>query len=194
MRKQIASLTSVVFSPFLMGLILIFLVSLESTASVIDAIKWSLILIGLSILPTYLAVIYLIRSKKVDSISVSIRRQRHQIYALAVILGSVGCIILFFLKAPIIMIALFVSGLVGAVIFLGINLWWKISIHTAFTAALVTLLVILYGFVAIIAIVLLPLAAWARLELKHHSLAQLIAGALVALLVLIAVFYPFGLI
>jgi len=194
MRKQIASLTSIILSPFVMGLVIILLVSLESTASVFAAIKWSLILIALSILPTYLAIIYLVRSKKLDSISVNIRQQRHKIYVLTVILGSIGCIILSFMKAPIIMIALFVSGLVGAVIFLGINLWWKISLHTAFTAALITLLVILYGFVAIIAIVLLPLAAWARLELEHHSLAQLIAGALAAPSILMAVFYPFGLI
>ena len=194
MRKQLASMTSIILSPFVVGLVIIPLVSLESTASVIDAIKWSLILITLSILPIYLAVICLVRSKKVDSISLNIRQQRHKIYALAVILGGAGSIALFFLKTPVTMLALFVSGLVGAVIFLTINLWWKISLHTALTAALVTILVFLYGFVAIIAIVLLPLVAWARLELRHHSLAQLIAGALGALLVLMAVFYSFGLI
>jgi len=194
MRKQIASLTSIIFSPFVMGLALVLLVSFQSTTSVFDAIKWSLILIGLSILPIYLAVIYLVGSKKVDSISFNIRQQRYKIYTLAVILGGAGGIILFFLKAPLITIALFVSGFVGAVIFLSINLWWKISLHTAFVATLVTLLVILYGFVAIVAIVLIPWVAWARLELKQHSPAQLIAGALVAPSILMAVFYPFGLI
>jgi len=194
MRKQLASLTSIIFSPFVVGLVIILLVSLESTASVIDAIKWSLILIGLSILPIYLAVIYLVRSKKVDSIFINIRQQRHKIYALAVILGGAGSTTLFFLKAPVIILALFVSGFVGAVIFLGINLRWKISLHAALVAALVTVMTILYGFVAIIAIVLLPLTAWARLELKHHSLAQLITGILMAPLVIMAVFYSFGLI
>jgi len=194
MRKQIASLTSIIFSPFVVGLVMILLVSLESTASVFAAIKWSLILIGLSILPIYLVVICLVRSKKVDSISVNIRRQRHKIYALAVILGGAGSTTLFFLKAPVIMLALFVSGFVGGVIFLAINLRWKISIHAAFVATLVTVMTILYGFVAIIAIVLLPLAAWARLELKHHSPAQLITGMLMAPLVIMVVFYSFGLI
>jgi hypothetical protein len=194
MRKQLASLTSIIFSPFVVGLVIILLVSLESTASVIDAIKWSLILIGLSILPIYLAVIYLVRSKKVDSIFINIRQQRHKIYALAVILGGAGSTTLFFLKAPVIILALFVSGFVGGVIFLTINLRWKISIHAAFVAALVTVMTILYGFVAIIAIVLLPLTAWARLELKHHSLAQLLTGILMAPLVIMAVFYSFGLI
>jgi len=194
MIKRIANLTSIIFSPFLVGLALILLVSFESTASILDAIKWSLILIALSILPIYLVVVYLVRSNKLDGILVSIRQQRSKIYALAAILAGIGCIILFYLKAPLIMLALFVTGFFGTAIFMGINLWWKISLHTAFIAASVTLLVILYGFMAAVAIVLIPLVAWSRLELESHSPAQLVAGALLAISILPAVFYFFGLI
>lgn len=194
MIKRIANLTSIIFSPFLVGLALILLVSFESTASILDAIKWSLILIALSILPIYLVVVYLVRSNKLDGILVSIRQQRSKIYALAAILAGIGCIILFYLKAPLIMLALFVTGFFGTAIFMGINLWWKISLHTAFIAASVTLLVILYGFMAAVAIVLIPLVAWSRLELESHSPAQLVAGALLAISILSAVFYLFGLI
>lgn len=194
MIKRIANLTSIIFSPFLVGLALILLVSFESTASILDAIKWSLILIALSILPIYLVVVYLVRSNRLDGILVSIRQQRSKIYALAAILAGIGCIILFYLKAPLIMLALFVTGFFGTAIFMGINLWWKISLHTAFIAASVTLLVILYGFMAAVAIVLIPLVAWSRLELESHSPAQLVAGALLAISILPAVFYFFGLI
>ena len=194
MKKRIANLTSIIFSPFLVGLALILLVSFESTASILDAIKWSLILIALSILPIYLVVVYLVRSNKLDGILGSIRQQRSKIYALAAILAGIGCIILFYLKAPLIMLALFATGFFGTAIFMGINLWWKISLHTAFIAASVTLLVILYGFMAAVAIVLIPLVAWSRLELESHSPAQLVAGALLAISILPAVFYFFGLI
>ena len=194
MIKRIANLTSIIFSPFLVGLALILLVSFESTASILDAIKWSLILIALSILPIYLVVVYLVRSNRLDGILISIRQQRSKIYALAAILAGIGCIILFYLKAPLIMLALFVTGFFGTAIFMGINLWWKISLHTAFIAASVTLLVILYGFIAAVAIVLIPLVAWSRLELESHSPAQLVAGALLAIAILPVVFYLFGLI
>ena len=194
MIKRIANLTSIIFSPFLVGLALILLVSFESTASILDAIKWSLILIALSILPIYLVAVYLVRSNKLDGILVSIRQQRSKIYALAAILAGIGCIILFYLKAPLIMLALFATGFFGTAIFMGINLWWKISLHTAFIAASVALLVILYGFMAAVAIVLILLVAWSRLELESHSPAQLVAGALLAISILPAVFYLFGLI
>ena len=88
------------------------------------------------------------------------------------------------------MVAEFIAGLVTIAVFTGINLWWKISLHTAFVAASVTVLVMLYGWIAVVAVALIPLTAWARVELKHHSLAQVAGGALLAASIVVAVFYP----
>ncbi len=194
MRKRIANLTSTIFSPLLIGLVLILLVSFEATVSVFDAIKWSLILTALSILPTFLFAVYLVRRNKLDSIFTIVRKQRTKIYALAVILAGVSCIVLLALKAPLILLALFVAGFSASVIFMCINIWWKISLHTAFITAAVTVLFILYGFMSTASIVLIPLVAWARVELEHHSPAQVVTGALLAPSVLLVVFYLFSLI
>lgn len=78
--------------------------------------------------------------------------------------------------------------------FMLVNLRWKISIHTAFTAASVTALVILYEPAVAISIVLLPLIVWARIELGHHSIAQTATGAIVSALIVAVVFYLFGLV
>ena len=180
MRKRIANLTSNIFNPFLVGLVLIILVSFESAASILDALKWSLILIALSILPLYLFTVYLVRSGGLDGVFASVRKQRTKIYTLAVILAVVGYVILFYLKAPLILLALFLTGFSAAVIFMCINLRWKISLHTAVISASVAVLVILYGFMAVVAVVLIPLVAWARAESGHHSLAQVLTGALLA--------------
>ena len=85
--------------------------------------------------------------------------------------------------------AAFAAGLSAIVIFMCINLWWKISLHTAFVAASVTVLVILYGWGAAITVALVPLMAWSRIELEHHSLAQATTGALLAALIVVVVFY-----
>lgn len=194
MRKRIANLTSNIFNPLLIGLILILLVSFEATASVFDAIKWSLILTALSILPIFLFAVYLVQRNRLDSIFTNVRKQRTKMYALAVILASVGWAILLYLKAPLTLLALFAAGFSASVIFMCVNLWWKISLHTAFIAAAVTILFILYGFISTASIVLVPLGAWARIELEHHSLAQVTTGALLATLILVVVFYLSGLI
>lgn len=188
MKKRIANLTSDIFNPFLVGFVVIVLVSVESATSLFSVLKWSLILIAISILPIYLFAIYLVRNGRLDSIFASVRGQRTRIYVLVVILGVVGYVILLYLKAPSMVQALVVAGASAAVIFVLINLWWKISLHTAFVAALVTVLVILYGLVAVVSVVLIPLVAWARIDAGHHSLAQVFIGALLAAVILGAVF------
>jgi len=107
--------------------------------------------------------------------------------------AATGYATLLYFKAPLMLVAAFASGLCAAVIFLVINLWWKISLHTAFATALVTVAVILYGWIAIITAVLVPLIAWARIELKHHSPAQVFVGALLAILIVFTTFHLFGL-
>lgn len=194
MRRRIANLTSNILNPFLVSLAIILLLSFESTSSTLDAVKWSLILIAVSILPVFLVVVYLVRRGRLDGIFTSVRRQRTKLYWLAGVCVGVACAILVYCGGPPILLAAFVAGLSAVVVFMGINLWWKISLHTAFIAASVTLLVILYDFIAAVAILLIPLVAWSRLELERHSPAQLVAGALLAIVILPAVFYFFGLI
>ncbi len=190
-RKRIANLISNILNPFLVSLILILLLSFEATSNVLDALKWALVLTVFSVVPVYLAIIYLVRSGRLDSVFTNVRRQRLKIYLLAGGWAVVGCVVLLYLKAPPGLLAASVAGLLTIVIFMCINLWWKISLHTAFIAASVTLLVILYGWVAAVAIVLIPLMFWARMELKRHSLAQVVAGALLSALIVAVVFRIF---
>ena len=91
------------------------------------------------------------------------------------------------------LLAAFATGLSTVVVFMSINLWWKISLHTAFVAALATVLILLYGWIAAISIVLVPLIAWARIELKQHSPAQVIVAALLITSIVATAFNLFGL-
>jgi len=194
LRKRIANLTSNILNPFLVSIILILLLSLKSTSSVLDAVKWLLISIAVSILPVFGVIIYLVRSQKVENVFINVRKQRTKLYLLASVCAGVGCISLPYLEAPLTLIATFVAGLSAVVVFMCINFLWKISLHTALITASVAILIILYGSIAAITVVLVPLIAWARIELKQHSLAQAAAGALLATLVVVIVFYLFGLV
>ena len=194
MRRRIANLTSKVLNPFLISLVIILVLSFESTHGILDALKWSLILIVISIVPVYAVIIYFARIRRLGHHFVDIRTQRNKIYLLASICALVGGVILFYLGAPLMLKAAVVAGLSAIVIFMFINLWWKISLHTAFIAASVTVLVILYGAIATVSVTLLPLVAWARVELEHHSVAQVAIGAFMASLIVVVVFYLFGLV
>lgn len=190
-KKRIANLTSDILNPILLGLVLIVLFSFAVASGTLEAIKWSLILIAVSILPIYLILFYMVRKGKIDNIFTVVRKQRTMIYMVGGICGVVACLVLILLEAPPELVAAAVAGLSAAVIYLCVNLWWKISLHTAFVSASVVLLVILYGWVAMVSIVLLPLMFWSRVELKRHSPAQVVAGAILAALIVSVVFYVF---
>ena len=194
MKKRIANLTSNILNPFLVGFIIILLLSFQSTSSTLDALRWSLIVTAVSILPIFLIILYLVRKEKLDGVFTSLRKQRTKVYWLAGLCVSVGFVILRFWGAPPMLVAVFVAGLSAVVTFMGINLLWKISLHTALIAAAVTVLVILYGWIAAVTVLLIPLMSWSRIELKQHSLAQVAAGTFLAALIVVVVFYLFGLV
>ena len=147
-KKRIAVLTSNILNPFLVGLIIIVFLSFASAPSTMEAIKWSSIAISMSILPVLLGVLYLLRNGKLDAIFINVREQRTRIYVLGFLCASASCITLVYLKAPSILVAAFTTSLSTTFIFALLNLWWKISLHTAIVAASATVLVLLYGWVA----------------------------------------------
>jgi membrane-associated phospholipid phosphatase len=193
MRRQVAILVTNILSPFTFGLILIVLLSIRATTNLADAVKWCLILIALSLLPTFLFIIYLVRNRKLDGVFGNTRQQRMHIYIMVAVLGALSCAILYFLHAPALLLALAVIGFTAIFIYMCVNLSWKISLHTAFATGAATLLVIFYGLAGIACIALVPLVAWARMELNQHTLAQVIAGGLLSVVIVAIILYLFGL-
>ncbi|OGN90509.1 MAG: hypothetical protein A2158_02795 [Chloroflexi bacterium RBG_13_46_14] len=193
-RQRIANLTSKVLNPFLLCLALIVLFSFKSAASTSEAIKWALISTGLGILPVFLVIIYLLRQGKLDDFFIAAREQRTRVYVIGCLSAAAGCITLAVLGAPDILVAGFITGVSTAFIFAFINLWWKISLHTAIVAASATILVMMYGWVAAGTVALVPLTAWSRIELECHSLTQTVSGALLATLLVFVLFQPLAMV
>lgn len=193
MKKQIAKLVSNILNPYFIGSASLLIITFESANNVLDALKWAIIVISISLLPIYLAIVYLVRTGRIENISANIRWQRTIVYIVAVLVAGVDCIVLYCLGAPLILKALFLAAFLSGIIFMCINLWWKISLHVASIAGLVTILVILYGSIGTASVVLIPLMIWARVELKYHSPSQGITGAFLVSLSLILVFYLVGL-
>jgi membrane-associated phospholipid phosphatase len=194
LRQQIAKTAANILNPFLLSFVLIILLAIESTSSTNEAIKWSLISLALSVFPVFSVVFYLVRRRKLEGIFINPRQQRSRIYLLAIGCALIGYIVLIIFGAPELLRAAFLSGLIAVTVFMIINLFWKISLHTAFITASVTVLIIVYGESAAWTVVFVPLIAWARLEMKLHNPAQVFVGALLAVSIITIVFYFFGII
>lgn len=95
--------------------------------------------------------------------------------------GSVaaGLAALILLGAPRDILALLGAGGVGLLVYTAVTHWWKMSIHAGVVAGTVATLVAVYGPIALIGVPFVPLAAWARVRLSAHTMAQVVAGALV---------------
>lgn len=193
MRQRIANLTSRVLNPFVVSLAAILLLSLKSASTVEDALKWSGVMAAISVLPVFLMVLNQTRNGKLNGILNATRQQRSGIYLLSIACAAVGYVILFWWQAPALLQVAFVGGFSSAVVFAVINLRWKISLHTGFVSALAVVLVMLYGWVASAAAALVLLTAWSRIKLRHHSIKEVIAGALLGGLIVVTVFKVSGL-
>ena len=193
-RQQIARIAAHILNPYLLSFIIIILLAIESTTSNDEAIKWSLISLALSVFPVLTVVLYLVRRRKLEGIFINTRQQRSRIYLLAIACAVAGYIVLIIFKAPELLRAAFLSGLIAVALFMVINLFWKISLHTAFITASVAVLIIVYEKTAAWTVIFIPLIAWARLEMRLHTPAQVFAGALLSAAIVTIVFGLFGLI
>jgi hypothetical protein len=194
MKTRLAHLISNLFNPFVISLVVILVLAYETSASPADAFKWSLIIVGICVLPVYVASVYLVRAGQLDGIFSNRRRQRTKIYVIGIACASICYLLLWLLGAPDGLLATLVAGLSSSILYMGINTVWKISVHTAFVMAAAILLIILYGWVGAIALIMVPLTVWARMELSQHSLAQALAGAVLSGFIIVTVFYLFGVI
>jgi len=194
MRERTAKLISGILNPFLLSAVVMVLLCFKDTPDTAYALKWAAIALAISVLPVLAAVAYLVRRKKLDAFYDNQRHQRHVVYVISSLLGAVGCGLMWGLNAPQLLAVTFTAGLVELIVFMGVNFYWKISLHTAFVAGTVMVLCLVYGAIASWTVIFLPLVCWSRIELKQHSIPQVALGALLAGGIVTAIFAAFGLV
>lgn len=141
-------------------------------------------------------VIQVLRGKIAD-VHVSEKSQRQGPFAVAVCGSIAGSLGLYWMEVPWTLIALGSSFAVQGIIFGLLTRCDKISMHVAVAASCLTTLVLLFGWMAIPFIGLLPIQGWARMRRGRHTLAQVVAGALLApalTLVTLIPWWVFGLV
>ncbi len=193
MKQRTARLVSNVLNPFVMCLAVIVVISFESSGGAGEAVKWALVMTAFSLLPLLLLVVWLVRAGRMDGVLVASRRQRRGVYAVSIVCAAAGYLVLYYSGAPLMLRSAFAGGLATAAVFMVINRWWKISLHTAFPAGLATVLVVLYGGTGAVAALPVLVVGWSRIELGQHSTAQTVAGAALTGLIAVVFFGAFGL-
>lgn len=176
---RIAKIISLLLGPFTWFPILIILIVSRS------GLTNNQIYIGLPVLITFQIIVPAVvletgrRLKKVDSWDLTTREERVPIMFLSTSSFLVSLFLTRFwgnkLLFDLLTIEIFIS-----VAILVITKFWKISLHAAINTAGALIINFLFNWKLPELYLLIPLAIWARLTLKKHTLGQLIAGVLVS--------------
>ncbi|MFE9637318.1 hypothetical protein [Streptomyces sp. NPDC006463] len=92
---------------------------------------------------------------------------------------ATGILLLWTFDAPRPMVALIAAMLVTLAALLAVTPAWKISVHAAVSSGSVAMLAMTYGLWVLLAYPVVAVVGWSRVELKDHTLAQVLAGAAV---------------
>jgi len=187
-----AFLISAIFSPYVTATVFIVLASYKYAANMGEFLPWILIFLFFATILPGLYIFWLRETGKIKDIHMADRSERKWPFMLAGISSAFGALLLYEVGTAHTIVALAVTYAVIAVLVAIITLFWKISVHTAMFASVVTVAAIIFGPVyAWFYLILIPLA-WSRIFRKRHTIWQTTAGAVMAVVVTVLVFWAFG--
>jgi membrane-associated phospholipid phosphatase len=117
-----------------------------------------------------------------------VRAQRLTVMAAIIASVAVAVVAMLTLGAPRPMLSLVAAMLATLIALMTVTTRWKISVHSAVSSGTVAMLALTYGPVLLPAYALVALVGWSRIALRDHTLAQVIAGAVLGGLVAAATF------
>lgn len=188
MKQITARVITEVFAPTV-------LISLFLLGSAIAREGWRGLLFGFIAavfvaLGPFLGIVIATRQGKLSDHHVGNRKQRLPVLIAGLGSAAVGFLVLSWLSAPRVAVVGLLAAALGMIVVGVVNAFWKLSVHTAVAAFVAIAVIGSFGW-AWAPLLVLPLAiGWSRVELKDHSLGQVVAGvpagALVALPYLVA--------
>lgn len=176
----LALVISAVGSPFLTPLYTVVSIVSASVEARGQLLLWGLIvsifLIGIAL--SYVAV--QVWRGQITDFHVSQQSQRHVPFMVAVCSSLVGTVVLWWMEAPWMLVALGMSFAMQGIFFGLLTRYRKISMHVAVLASCITALIMVFGWMAVPLIGFLPLQGWARIYRRRHSLGQVVAAGVLA--------------
>ena len=182
-RLSWARLVSDIISPPIVWAILVIPVAFQYAQSTVNAIFWAVLYgIFICLLPI-LYVAYQVWRGNISDIHMKNRRERIRPLLVSILCTSIVWWLLKVLGAPRVFPLLALMTLLQMTLIAVITLGWQISMHMmSITGAVVIVAIIFSVTTALLLVPVVPLVAAARLNLKRHTPAQIIAGTVIGAL------------
>lgn len=172
-----AKLVSALANPMVLCPPCFLAVACKATPRWPDRMRWWAVSCGLITLAPFIHIRWGLRTGRLSDPEITVRQERLIPYAAQIGTLGVTYALLRRLHAPRLIIAIVISVAGAIVVITGVTTVWKMSMHLVGTAGTATVLTLIYGKRALPLVGLIPLVAWSRYVLDHHTPAQALAGA-----------------
>lgn len=197
MKKFLAQTISRLFDPAVLAIVILFVAIAKSHMDTTETIIWFSVVMVLNGLVPLLFLVYFTNKGFVfdDTLSnKNAHRQRIGIFLVFLVAVALELLIMIGTQIHQPLLAVFTGGLVAIALALAITWYWKISMHASMATFFIVMLIAIYGWKVWPIILFLPLVFWSRIYLKRHTIWQLLAGSILALIVSVGTFLLYGLI
>lgn len=185
--EKFAQLISRVFSPPILVAVGVFWVALA-----LDSVAgwwWSGFYLVMGLLIPVAYIVWKVRVGELTDFHMRLRAQRIKPMSISLACSLTAFALMITGGAPDVLIILAAMGVLQVGFLLLVTLRWKISGHSTAITGWAVFLVAIFGKIALPALVMIPLVAWARVRLNRHELGQTIAGSLAGLVFILITLY-----
>ena len=175
--NKLARLISTIFSPPTFAVLsMIFLAINYETESYKKLIVIAIAFLFAFVFPIGM-VIYFYKNKLISDFDGTQKAQRTVPYYIAIIIYTIGFILLLLGKVSAVSIAFWFCYISNTFLVILINRYLKISIHALGVSGPLALFVYLIGVIGLLLLPILVVVGWSRIQLKVHTFSEVLAGA-----------------
>lgn len=189
MKGKTAKILSLAFHPLVFTILMPFLITYRSSASLFYGVEWMLFSI-LFVFAALLVFFFLQPIQFLTDFDISKKEKRPVFYTTALFFAVLYFVIALVFKGLFFPLSIVALGIIlGIVIFELANFYLKVSIHGGIATAFVITIGVLYGFLPFLLFCWIPFAvAWSRVSLRKHSKQEIIAGSVLGAIVVLLTF------
>jgi membrane-associated phospholipid phosphatase len=179
--EYIAYGISQVGSPPVWGIFALALVTTTLTFS--KAWPWLSLYLLLDVLTPLSFLVWQLRRGSITDLDIQLREQRRNTLLVTIGGFALTWLVMLIGGAPPALTLMAGAGMLQWIIIFGITMRWKVSIHSTSATGVAIIILRIFGLSAAPLVVSIPLIAWSRVKLRHHTPAQTIVGVILGVIV-----------
>lgn len=179
---RLARFISNILAPSTISVPMILLTAFYQASSAVSALAYSAITLFFLSIGPFVYILIGVRLGKLSDVDVSKRSERIGPFIFGLLSICLGWFVLVLTHGPTPLITILIITAVSGLVMMVITLWWKISLHASSLAGAATMLTAFYGAIMLPTFALLVLVSWSRVVLRRHTVAQVVAGSLLSIL------------